>query len=846
MTALLDNGSEPEKKPEQEIRQHEVAQEEVRQLLQNEEYLRRGLTTSGVEKRRRQGRVNEQRRSYSRSYWRIVRGKLFTIFNLMNAVLAGVIIFAALLDFEQLKNLSFLGVVLANLVVGIFQEIRAKRTIDKLSLLHEPQVLVIREGRRHNIPVEEIVVDDLIFYRDGNQITVDGEFLWGDGFEVDEALLTGESDPVAKKAGDKVSSGSYVVAGEGYCHVSYVGEDTYAAKISSEVSRRKKQRSILMQSLEQLLKWIAVAIIPIAALLFLSKFLIQPGELAIIMVSTVSAIIGMIPQGLILLTSVAFANSAMKLGRMHALVQNLPAIEMLARVDVLCLDKTGTITSGELEMIDLVPLPQDNDKKDWQTESDAREAVAHMLAAQPAGNNTQLALAAAIEPRISKHWQVTGRIHFRSQRKWSAVSFEEQGTFYLGAAERLIHDKSRYNDLLDEEVSRRTADGLRVVLLAHSPDSLPDTDEGSPQVPDSLKPLALLVLADRIRADAAETFRYFREQGVSVRVISGDNPRTVSAIAQRVGIEGAERRIDMTGIGPDADYRQLAAEYRVFGRVDPEQKRALIKGLKDEGHIVGMTGDGINDVPALKDADCGIALAAGSDAARSAADIVLLKDNLTQMVDAVYEGRRVVNNIERVSSIYLTKTVYSMILAIAFIFIQVPYPILPLQMSLIATTGIGMPTFFLALRPNKQRMEDGFMERVLLRSVPVGIIAAFLIIVGTLVSALAGLEYESISSVAYVVLAFITSLVLMRACRPFNTPRRILWIASAVMLVLPILILPGFFDIVPPYQLARLALIYGPLTGLGFFLLYLTNKGRPARRIASFVSRLVARGVDGA
>lgn len=760
---------------------------------------RTGLDAHAVEQRKLRGLTNQAVASPSRTVGRICFDNIYTLFNVVNTIIAAMII--AVGDF---RNLLYMGVVVSNTTIGIVQEIKAKRTVDRLSILSEPKATVVRDGHECEIAIKDLVLDDVMLLAAGNQIGADGIVLHEEGLEADESLVTGESDAIVKHKGDEVLSGSFVTAGKGYVRVTHVGRENYASKLTIEAKREKRIHSELMTSLNRIITFLSIAIIPIGTLLFCSEVFRSNIPFTHAVTGTAGALVGMIPEGLILLTSVAFAVGVINLGRKKALVQTMPCIENLARVDVLCLDKTGTITSGLLQFERMEVL--------CGNKAEIEEALAALLYALPDRNPTHEALAAAA--RTPSGWVAIKSVPFSSARKYSGVTFEGRGTWVLGAPEFVLGDRYK---ALQPRCERTAREGHRVMALAFS--NVPFTDE---RLPQGLEPRALLLLSDQIRSEAPSTFSYFKEQGVSIRVISGDSAITVAAVAKRAGIGDAGRMLDMSGVAPDTDYRSLVDAYTVFGRVTPYQKRALLQALKANGHTVAMTGDGVNDVLALKEADCSIAMPAGSEAARQIADLVLLGSDFSVLKDAVFEGRRVINNIERVATLYLFKVVYACLLSIAFILITRPYPFVPIQLTLINVLTVGTPSFFLAIEPNRARVQGSFLKKVLLKSVPPGVSVVLSALLIQLTGHIFRLDIHQVSAITVMVAAFIGFVVLYNVCKPFDLKKVILFVLMAVGFVLAMILAHGFFYM--PAVFNHLSLFYLPHIALAFCFVHLIEK----------------------
>jgi cation-transporting ATPase E len=660
----------------------------------------RGLSAIEVADRVARGLVNDVPSAPTRSVRDIVRANVFTRFN---ALLGGMLV--VILIVGPIQDALFGLVLIANSLIGIVQEIRAKRTLDRLTLLTAPRARVVRDGEVMDLAVGEVVLDDVLDAPAGAQVVVDGTVLTSEGLEVDESLLTGEADPVVKGPGDGVLSGSFVVAGSGRFRATRVGAEAYAVKIAEDARRFTLTSSELRSGIDRILRYVTWAIVPTAVLLFVSQIRAHDSWRGA-MAGAVAGTVAMVPEGLVLLTSLAFAVAVVRLARRRVLVQELPAVEGLARVDVLCIDKTGTLTEGRLAV----------DRVERLTQADPTPVLA-ALAAADAPNATSRAIAEAF-PEVPAGWIVDDAVPFSSARKWSAASFGGNGTWALGAPDVLLSEAT--DEGLREHLHAEVSAGRRVVLLARG------SSLRGEELPAGLEPAALVVLGDRIRADAADTLRYFAAQDVTVRVISGDHPATVGAIAEQLGLPGAERPADARDL-PEEDEAALAAAletHSVFGRVTPQQKRAMVRALRSAGHTVAMTGDGVNDALALKDADIGVAMGGGSDATRAVAQLVLLDSNFDALPPVVAEGRRVLGNIERTSGLYLTKTTYAMLIAIAVGVAGFVFPFLPRHLTLIGSLTIGIPSFFLALAPSEERFRAGFVRRVLRFAVPAGILAA--------------------------------------------------------------------------------------------------------------------------
>ena len=731
-----------------------------------------GLTNEEVQERIAQGQVNNNENPNTRTYKQIILENTLTFFNFLNLVLLVLVLVVG-----SYKNSMFVGIIFINTVIGIIQEIRAKKTIDKLAILTESKTVVLREGKKWKISTEKLVVDDLIFLKAGEQVPADAKILEG-SLEVNESLLTGEADNLPKNTGDELFSGSFVTAGQACCQIIHVGSDNYASRITSEAKEFKRHNSELRNSLNAILKVISIIIVPLGAMLFYKQYYFVGDNIRDSVVNMVAAVLGMIPEGLVLLTSVALTLGALKLAQKKTLVQELYCIETLARVDTLCLDKTGTITEGTMcvEAVESYPPVYDEisgeaagnktesgESKNDRTESSdlvevsaaseisavsAAEAIAkedgssilspreeseagtetysqedpekireieHIMGNLLSVLKDQNATADALRARfkVSQDMELDHVIPFSSDRKYSGAAFKDTGTYLMGAVQFLF---SEGNPELAEYCSGFAKEGLRVLVVAHSE----NVNEGT-EIPAGLEPIGLLLLTDVIRQEAPDTLAYFESQGVDLKVISGDDPVTVSAIARRAGLKNAEQYVDATTITTQEQMDEAVVTYSVFGRVTPQQKQAMVKSLQAQKHTVAMTGDGVNDVLALKEADCSIAMAEGSDAAKNIANVVLLDSNFAAMPEIVNQGRRVVNNIRTAASMFLIKTIFSVLLSLITIFFGDAYPFEPIQMSLISACAVGIPTFLLAQENNYEKIDHTFLRHVFMNAFPAAV-----------------------------------------------------------------------------------------------------------------------------
>lgn len=668
-----------------------------------------GLTQEQIDNRKEQGLVNYDTSVPTKSIKRIIVENTCTLFNLMNLLLA-----IAVLAVGSYKNVLFILIIILNTLISTIQEIHSKRIVDRLSIVSQTKVKAIRDGEQKQVEINEIVLDDVLKFQTGNQIVTDCTILEGE-VEVNESFITGESNLISKKEGDLLLSGSFIVSGSCISKVEHIGEENYTYKISSGAKYVKKVNSEIMKSLNQIVKTVSIVIIPLGLILFFHQMQINDGNLKMSVVSSVAAMIGMIPEGLILLTSTVLAVSVIRLSRNKVLVQELYCIETLARVDTLCLDKTGTITEGKMEVKDIIPISVEKEKM---------EIMLSALAQYSSDHNSTIE---AIRERFKKEVndRVKNQVPFSSQKKWSGISFEGIGSLVMGAPEFVLKEKvGEYSQMIE-----KYSCDYRLLVLAISKENFEEKE-----LPKNLEVIGFILILDKIRDEAKTTLEYFKEQGVCLKIISGDNPLTVSKIAKHAGLDHYDDYIDMTKLGQNENLEEIVQKYTIFGRVTPTQKKDLVVALKNMGHTIAMTGDGVNDVLALKEADCSIAMASGSDAARNVSELVLLDSNFEAMPKIVAEGRKTINNIERSASLFLAKTMYATILAILFVFISWPYPFMPIQLSLISVVTIGIPSFALALEPNKERIKGHFLINVISRSMPASITVVMGIILSIILS----------------------------------------------------------------------------------------------------------------
>ncbi|MGM0214741.1 cation-transporting P-type ATPase E [Enterococcus sp. AZ109] len=728
-----------------------------------------GLSELEVSDRTAKGQVNQTEDDLLKSDGQIIKENTINVFNLLNLVLA---LFVLLVGSP--KNTLFFGVVIINTLIGVFQELRAKHTIDKLSVLAKDQVTVLREGKLQRIDQEAIVLDDVLFLKNGDQVPVDGQILAGEGIEVDESLLTGEADRILKYSEDRLYSGSFITAGQGFYRATAVGDDNFAQRLSSEAKSKNGNSSQLTKVLNRMITVLTVIIVPVGLMMLYTQYQTS-ASIRQAVLGTVAALVSMIPEGLMLLTSVAFAVGAANLARKKVLVQALPSIETLARVDIICLDKTGTITDGTLRF--------EESLLEQVTQERFDVIMAALMKNLTDDNATAQALRKAFQAK--NEWQAEKIIPFSSARKWSGVTFEGEGSYVFGAPEFIF---STVPAEFQKKVQPYMEQGYRVLVLAAYPELLSETFEKEPDL------LATLIISDNLRENARETFGYFAQQDVQMKVISGDHPLTVSKIAQSAGIQLAEHYVDMSEVDDWTNYRVLAKTNTVFGRVSPYQKQRLIQALQDEDHTVCMTGDGVNDVLALRQADIGVAMANGSSAARAAADVILLESDFQRMRDVLNEGRRVINNIERVASMYLVKTIYSLILAVIFMFIASPYPFAPIQLTPINALTVGIPSFFLALKPSYERIKGDFLNNILRVSVPGAVTVVSAVLLIQLAGHLFQLPFSATSTMSVFLTGCVGLLVLYLVSFPLDKKKIALIAVLATIYLSCFLVFRKFFD----------------------------------------------------
>ena len=730
-----------------------------------------GLTQEEVRAHREQGRTNTMPRRTEGGVADILRRNVLTLFNLLNLCLAGLLLWVG-----SHRDMLFLGVVLSNTLIGTIQELRAKRTHDRLQLLSEGRVRVMRDGVECRLSPQELVLDDVVLLSRGDQIPADATVLSGAG-EADESLLTGESAPVSKAAGDTLYSGSFLVSGSVAARLTAVGADSYAGQLQLSARRVKRAQSELMRDMRRIIRWVSVLIVPIGAAMFSRQYASVDLGLRDAVTGTVASMLGMIPEGLILLTSVSLAAGVVALGRRNALVNELFGIETLARTDVVCMDKTGTLTSGEMVLDRTLAL-------NGVPPEEIAAYMAALLRASADETPTVRALAEAFSAVSAP--EIVQAVPFSSARKWSAAQAEGLGSVVLGAPERLLKGEAL------KQAQALAAQGLRVLVLLCAPAPL-----CGEALPEGLVPAALLCLRDALRPNVQKTVRYFGEQGVTLKVISGDSPLTVSHAAAAAGVPGADRMVDLSTIEGEKDYTALSRHYTIFGRVSPQDKQGLIEALRKDGHGVAMVGDGVNDIPALKAADCSIAMAGGSDAACRVAQITLLDADFDVMPRIVLEGRRVINNITRAASLFLVKNIFSLLLSVLLLIFPFAYPFAPIQLTLVSSLTIGIPSFVLALQPSRDRVSGSFLRNVIMRALPGGVCTAALIIPLMAFSDGLGFSQDVVSSLSTLIAGYSGLVVLFLTCLPLNALRGGLVAAMAALFAGAVLLLPQVFYLSP-------------------------------------------------
>lgn len=722
-------------------------------MKQSEEIL--GLSANEVKERQNNGQQNDYQENVAKSTKMIIKDNVWTLFNFLNLAI-GVCLAAV----GAFSNMVFLVIILVNILIGIYQEIHARNLVAKLAIISESRVTVIRSGKKVEIAATELVMDDIVLLAAGEQVPSDMKVVQGRA-EVNEALLTGESELIEKTESDELLSGSFLSSGQCYAQVIHVGKDNYATRIAEEAKVHKPLQSELMNSVAKVAKFTSFVIIPLGLILFFEAFFMRSDSTQVAVVSSAAALLGMLPKGLVLLISISLATAVTKLANKRILVQDMYSVEVLAHVDTLCLDKTGTITEGKMK-VQKVEMLNDVTVTDFET------IMGSYLAASQDNNITMQAIRDYYQE--NNQYAATDILAFSSERKWGAMYLENVGTVVLGAPERLVKA-----DNLPTEVSAAQEQGYRVLMLA-----VAKNQKMVDAILPELEPLAVFEIDDPIRPKANETLAYLKAEGVDLKVISGDNPVTVSNIARRAGLEDYANYIDLSKGFNDDEVRESASRYSVFGRVSPQQKKILVKALKDDGHVVAMTGDGVNDVLALREADCSIAMAEGDSATRQIANLVLLDSDFTSLPDVLFEGRRVVNNLTKVASIFFIKTIYSFLLALICIVTNLAFPFIPIQITLIDLAIEGYPSFFLSFEGDKTKVHKGFLKTVLTNALPNALLVILNIVVVYLYSQSANLSAIETTTVMYYLLVGVSLLAVIRACMPFNPLRIFLAVTTTV------------------------------------------------------------------
>ena len=755
-----------------------------------------GLTADEVASRVAEGKINGEQTIKTKSIPQILRENILTFFNFIFVAFAVILLFFTVFEFGAdgkvtaqfnvgiLGNFGFMILIVGNCAVGVIQGIRSKLTMDKLSLLSAPKAVVVRDGEETEINIESIVLDDLMVLSTGKQICADGIVVDG-SIEVNESLITGEPDAILKNPGDEVMSGSFVVSGKAKCQVTHIGQDNFVMKISSGAKYFKRPSSEIWRSLMFVTKFMSIVIIPVGIALFLIKYLGQQGELSDTVIKTLGTLIGMMPSGLVALATTVFCVSVIRLSKHKTNAQDLYCIETLARVDVLCLDKTGTITEGTMEV---------NSVESTLDEGEVKQLLKDFTHALDAEDATSMAIKDFVAD-LSPAREHSGIVPFSSARKWSGATFDGV-SYVLGAPEFVFRN---LDDDKQEKISAMAEQGYRVLVLAKAQSAFDGQN-----LPDGLELVAYVYITDKIRAEAPDTLRYFREQGVTVKIISGDNPATIRAVALRAGLEDCDNIIDMSTVADD-QIEDIAEKYTIFGRVLPDQKLALVKALKKHGHTVAMTGDGVNDVLALKEADCSVAMASGSDAAKNVSSLVLLDSNFASMPKVVEEGRRSINNLERSASLYLMKTLYNTMLAVLFMIVPFDLPFEPRHLTLISSVTIGIPSVVLALEPNKDRVSGHFLPKVLSHALP-GSITVVLGAVAVIIANacfLKDLRLEQVQSLYLVLTTFVGLMYLFKVSMPFNWIHVLNFVAMIGIFVAFYFIDLGFFSTIEYFGLDK-------------------------------------------
>ncbi len=725
-----------------------------------------GLTTEEVMERKSRGDGGVSPVSITKTKGQIYKENILTLFNLLNFIIAILLLIAG-----AYSNMFFIVIILMNIVIGVSQELKAKKMVDELSILNRPHVTVLRDGNEVLLETEEIVIDDIMVLESGRQICNDAVVLSGN-MEVNESLLTGESDAVIKEEGDQLLSGSSVISGKCYAKVVHVGSDNYATKLADEVKQDKKIDSELLGTMRRVTRFTSFMIIPLGILLFLEATYLRDNVYNEAIVSSAAALLGMLPKGLVLLISVSLASGVIRLARMKILVQNIYSLETLAHVDVLCLDKTGTITDGNMKVRRVIPLTK-------APESQTEQLLQSYLKASDDNNATIQALREDFTPE--QFYEPTQKIPFSSKRKWGSISFGNNGTVFVGAPERILKEHSK-------EAEEQMEQGYRVIAIGYSVESW----ENDEKLPEDIVPLYIIALEDTIRKNTRRTLEYFRKEGVDVKVISGDHIKTVKMIAKKAGLERWQDAVDLSDIGENADFDLLCQKYAVFARVTPKQKQLLVQALKRQGHHVAMTGDGVNDLLALREADCSIAVLEGSDASRQISQIVLLNSDFTYLPQVVLEGRKVVNNVTRTAGVFFIKTIYSILVSVFCLLLNIPFPFIPIQITLIDAGMEAYPSFLTIFESDTRKIQGTFLRKVLGKAAPFALTVTAMIVV---LSLSAPFNVEQTQTVMYFLLIMLTMVAVAKSCIPFTKLRSFICVTMVVGTFGGLFVLHSLFEI---------------------------------------------------
>ncbi len=747
-----------------------------------------GLSAQEVMDRKERGDLGKPPGSITKTKAQIFKENIFTLFNLLNFIIA-----ALLFAVGAYSNMIFIVIIIINIVIGIAQELKAKKLIDELSILNRPKAKLVRDGKEIVVETEEIVIDDVMVLESGHQICNDGIVLGGTA-EVNESLLTGESDAILKTEGSELYSGSFVVTGKCYAKTTHVGSENYAVKLMEETKKSKSVSSELLGSMKQVTRFTSFLIVPLGILLFLEAIILRQVLVSDAVVSSSAALLGMLPKGLVLLIAVSLANGVIRLANMKILVQNIYSLETLAHVDVLCLDKTGTITDGKMKVKEVLPLRDFPDKE-----------LAPLIQSYLAASDDNNATFQALQEHFGTNsvYQQTYKIPFSSLRKWGAVSFNSAGTVFIGAAERIVN-------VLPAAVEHQIEKGCRAVVIGFYDGEWQKEGE----LPEEIEPLCAVILEDNIRKGTAKTLEYFRKEGVDVKVISGDHIKTVSVIAKKAGLKEWDNAVDLSSFGEDTDYDRICMKYTVFARVTPKQKQLLVMAMKRAGHQVAMTGDGVNDLLALREADCSIAIAEGSDASRQISQIVLLDSDFANLPQVVLEGRKVINNVTRTAGVFFIKTIYSLLLSIFFLLFNMPFPFIPIQITLIDAFIEAYPSFLTIFESNTKRVRSSFLRTALANAAPFALTITAGII---FISLTLPFDTQQRQTIMYMLLILVSMLSVIKSCIPFTKLRVFICVTMVFGAFGALWILPQLFEI-SAITTAMLSYIGKVFVGLLLFL----------------------------